>query len=158
MPLQSARNAKSSGSDLTSGTAFLSKLRPRKRIPKPISASPESRTLGRLKKIIATPMPTQGRAIFARLNLKPRKATIQNVVVVPRLAPMIMPIDSVSVRSRAFTKLTIITVVALEDCTNVVMSVPLIMPDSRLRVILLISARRPSPETFCRPSLITFIP
>ena len=71
---------------------------------------------------------------------------------------MIMPIDSVSVSRRALTKLTIITVVALEDWTSVVISVPLTIPERRLRVMLRMSARSPSPETFCRPSLITFIP
>ena len=47
--------------------------------------------------------------------LKPKKATIQAVMVVPMLAPMITPIACTNVRSPAFTKLTTITVVAEED-------------------------------------------
>ncbi len=59
-------------------------------------------------------MPMMGRAILERLNL-PMLAMIHPVKVVPRFAPMITPIDSIKVRSWAFTKLTTITVVADED-------------------------------------------
>ena len=40
---------------------------------------------------------------------------IHAVRVVPKLAPMITPIDSVRVNRPAFTKLTTITVVAEDD-------------------------------------------
>ncbi len=72
-----------------------------------------------------------GRAILAMLNL-PTAAMIQAVKVVPRLAPMMMPIDSTSVRRPALTKLTTITVVAEDDCSRPVVIKPVKTPAKRL--------------------------
>ena len=77
--------------------------------------SPVSRTCDFLKKMSGNATPRRGSAILEILNLKPRNETIQNVVVVPRLAPSTMPIDSVTVSRLALTKLTMSTVVADED-------------------------------------------
>ena len=49
------------------------------------------------------------------LNEKPNKETIHAVTVVPMFAPKIIPIACVNDNISAFTKLTTITVVALED-------------------------------------------
>ncbi len=98
-----------------------------------------------------------GKAILDRLNL-PTVAMIQPVSVVPKFAPMITPIDSIKVRSWAFTKLTTITVVADEDCTRQVTSTPVMRPKKRFWVIVAMIRRMPSPATFWIPSLITFMP
>jgi hypothetical protein len=68
-----------------------------------------------------------GKAILERLNL-PMVAIIHPVSVVPRFAPMITPIDSMRVRSWAFTKLTTITVVADDDWTKQVTNKPVPKP------------------------------
>ena len=81
-------------------------------------------------------------------TLKPMRAITQAVVVVPRFAPIITPIASFSVSSPALTKLTTITVVSDDDCTAVVISVPDIIPLKRLPVIVRMTLRNFSPETF----------
>ena len=83
---------------------------------------------------------------------------IHAVTVVPTLAPMMTLIDWVSVRSPALTKLTTITVVALDDWMSAVIRIPVRTPVNRLVVITERMLRNLSPATFCRPSLITFIP
>ena len=58
----------------------------------------------------------------------------------------------------ALTKLTIITVTALEDCTSAVMAVEATMPrtgDPAMVVSIFLSR---CPESFCNASLIVFIP
>ena len=71
---------------------------------------------------------------------------IQNVVVVPRLAPMMTPIDWIRVRRRAWTKLTTMTVVAEEDWTRQVTRNPVITPANRFPVIERMILRSRSPE------------
>ena len=56
-------------------------------------------------------------------------------MVVPILAPIITPADSTKVSSPAFTKLTVITVVAEEDCTIAVIKNPVITPKYLFDVI-----------------------
>lgn len=56
-----------------------------------------------------------GRAIAVIFILKPINATSHPVTVVPMFAPKMIPIDCCRVKSPALTKLTSITVVALED-------------------------------------------
>ena len=65
--------------------------------------------------MIKNPIPIRGIAKAEILNEKPRRETIQAVTVVPMFAPKIIPIDCVKERICAFTKLTTITVVALDD-------------------------------------------
>ena len=61
------------------------------------------------------PIPKRGMAKVDILKLNPKKATIQAVMVVPILAPKMIPTDWVRLKSPAFTKETTITVVAPED-------------------------------------------
>ena len=61
------------------------------------------------------PKAKSGREKAEMSTLKPRAEIIHAVTVVPILAPIITPIDWESVNKPAFTKLTTITVVALED-------------------------------------------
>jgi hypothetical protein len=61
------------------------------------------------------PIPTAGRAREEISILNPTRDTIQAVVVVPILAPMITPIAWVKERRPAFTKETSITDTAEED-------------------------------------------
>ncbi len=60
-------------------------------------------------------IPINGIAMVIILNLKPTNETNQAVTVVPILAPIMTVIDSASDNNPAFTKLTTITVVALDD-------------------------------------------
>ena len=91
-------------------------------------------------------------------TLKPNRAMIHAVKVVPTLAPNITAIDCPSVIRPAFTKLTTITVDAEELCIRAVISIPVSIPVNRLRVMAERMPRRRSPAAFCNPSLITFIP
>ena len=83
---------------------------------------------------------------------------IHAVTVVPMLAPMMTPMDCASVISPAFTKLTTITVVALDDWMSAVMSTPVSTPITRFLVIAARILRRRSPANFSKPSDIVFIP
>ena len=77
-----------------------------------------------------------GIAKEAILTLKPKSEIIHAVTVVPTLAPIITAIDWLSESKPAFTKLTIITVVADELCTKAVMKIPVNAPTIRLLVIM----------------------
>ena len=76
-----------------------------------------------------------GRAMAEMLNL-PIHATNQAVIVVPKLAPMMTPMDSVSVNRPALTKLTTRTVVADDDCTSEVVKKPVKTELTRLWVMV----------------------
>ena len=58
--------------------------------------------------------------------------------MVPILAPMMTDMACAKLRRPALTNDTVITVVAVEDCTAAVMSVPERMPVRRLVVMVLI--------------------
>ena len=73
---------------------------------------------------------------------------IHVVTVVPTLAPKITAMACSSVISPAFTKLTTITVDALELWISAVMAMPVKTPVTRLRVIIPNMLRRRSPATF----------
>ena len=92
------------------------------------------------------------------MTLKPTIEISHAVMVVPILAPMMTPMDSVNDSSPAFTKLTTNTVVADEDCTKLVMVKPVNTPLNRLEVMELRMLRIFAPATFCMPSLMTFMP
>ena len=83
---------------------------------------------------------------------------IQAVSVVPMLAPMMMEMACASVSRPALTKETVMTVVAVEDCTEAVTRVPVSMPVKRLVVIAPRTCRNCGPAIFCKASLIDFIP
>ena len=113
--------------------------------PKPIKASPEFFVLLFFENSMGIAMPMAGRTKIEIENLKPKKATIQKVRVVPKFAPMITPIDWRKEMILAFTKLTIITVVAELDCTIEVMKKPVKIPLNRCLVITPKEARSLSP-------------
>jgi len=85
-------------------------------------------------------------------------AMIHAVSVVPMLAPMMTEMACASVSSPALTNETVITVVAVDDCTDAVTSVPVSMPVKRLVVIAPSTWRNCGPAIFCRASLMDFIP
>jgi hypothetical protein len=64
---------------------------------------------------MGTPIAIIGNAYIPRLTLNPNNETIQPVTVVPTFAPRMSPTDSVAVKRPAFTRLTVITVVADDD-------------------------------------------
>ena len=101
---------------------------------------------------------SNGRAKAAISTLNPNTEIIHAVTVVPMFAPIITLMDSASVNSPALTKLTTMTVVAEEDCTNAVINMPVSTPVTRLVVIAVRMLRSLSPATFCKPSLMIFIP
>lgn len=80
------------------------------------------------------------------LNEKPADI-IHAVSVVPMFAPMMTLIACANVSSPADTKLTVITVVAVEDCTAAVTNVPVSIPVKRLVVIA------PSTWRSCGPAI-----
>ena len=86
------------------------------------------------------------------------RAIIQAVSVVPILAPMITEMACASVSNPAFTNETVITVVAVDDCTEAVTTVPVSKPVKRLVVIAPKACRNAGPAIFCSASLIDFIP
>ena len=72
--------------------------------------------------------------MFAMLKENP-SVMIQAVNVVPILAPMITEMAWARVRRPALTNETVITVVAVEDCTEAVTNIPVSNPVKRLVVI-----------------------
>ena len=83
---------------------------------------------------------------------------IHAVSVVPMLAPMITEIACARVSRPALTNDTVITVVAVDDCTAAVINAPERMPVTRLVVIVPNTWRSCGPAIFCKLSLIDFIP
>ena len=83
---------------------------------------------------------------------------IHAVSVVPIFAPIITEIACASVSSPAFTNETVITVVAVEDCTEAVTNVPVNIPVKRLVVMAPRTCRNCGPAIFCSASLMVFIP
>ena len=68
---------------------------------------------------------------------------IQAVSVVPILAPIITEMACANVNKPALTNDTVITVVAVDDCTDAVTSIPVSIPVKRLVVIKLLYKLRP---------------
>ena len=110
------------------------------------------------EKMSGRAMARSGRAKAAMSTLNPKIEIIHAVTVVPILAPMMTLMDSASVSKPALTKLTTITVVAEEDWIRAVISTPVKTPVTRLVVIAVKILRSLSPATFCKPSLMIFIP
>jgi hypothetical protein len=152
------KNANISGFFCKSGTYVLIMLRPKKSRAKPIKNSPIDFVLPFFENSIGTANAINGIAKAEMSTLKPSNEIIHVVNVVPKLAPKITAIDCDSVISPAFTKLTTSTIDADELCMSAVMKKPVINPASLLRVITDKMLRRRSPATFCRPSLIIFMP
>ncbi len=129
-----------------------------KRNEKPIKNSPIDLLRLLLLKSRGMESPITGRTKADMFTLKPKRAIIHAVNVVPTFAPMITAMDCPSDIRPALTKLTTITVEADELCMRAVMRIPVSIPVNRLRVIAERIFLRRSPAAFCRPSLITFIP
>ena len=110
------------------------------------------------EKMSGRAMARRGRANAAISTLNPKIEIIHAVTVVPILAPMMTLMDSASVSKPALTKLTTITVVAEEDWIRAVINTPVNTPVTRLVVIAVRILRSLSPATFCKPSLIIFMP
>ena len=83
---------------------------------------------------------------------------IHAVSVVPMLAPMMTEMACARVSSPADTNETVITVVAEEDCTAHVTSVPVSIPVSRFVVIFPRMCLSCGPAIFCKASLIILMP
>ena len=98
-----------------------------------------------------------GTAKSAMFTEKPREV-IHAVRVVPMFAPMMTPIAFPKVSNPAFTKLTTMIVVADEDCTSAVTTVPVSTLLKELEVIFAMKDLRRSPADFWRPSLMSAIP
>ena len=91
--------------------------------------------------------------------LKEKPADIIHAVsVVPMLAPIITEMAWARVSRPALTNDTVITVVAVDDCTEAVTSIPVSMPVKRLVVMAPNTWRSWGPAIFCKLSLIDFIP
>ena len=86
------------------------------------------------------------------------RTSIQPVIVVPMLAPMITPKACMMFISPMFVNPTTITVVIELDWTMHVTSVPIPTAMNRLRVARLIIRRRRGPATNCTPSDMYFMP
>ena len=102
-------------------------------------------------------MKNAGHTKSVMLNENPADM-IHAVSVVPMLAPMMTEMACASVSRPALTNETVITVVAVDDCTEAVTSIPVSMPVKRLVVIAPRTCRNCGPAIFCKASLIDFIP
>ena len=109
-------------------------------------------------KIRGIPIARSGKANAAIFTLNPMAEIIHAVTVVPMFAPIMTPILWAKVIKPAFTKLTTITVVALELCISAVTRIPVNTPMTLLRVMEDQMLRRRSPANFSKPSLMIFIP
>ena len=85
-------------------------------------------------------------------------AIIHAVSVVPMLAPIITDMACANVSKPALTKDTVMTVVAVDDWTETVTSIPVRTPVKRLVVIAPSTCRNCGPANFCKASLMDFIP
>ena len=157
-PDQLCRKFSTSGLDWRSGTEFFIKESPRKRRLKPTTNSLMSRHFPFLDMLMMKPRAISGTANMDTSALKPKRAMIQAVKVVPMLAPIMTLMACLRVRRPALTKPTTMTVVALDDWIIAVTPSPVTTPLSGLEVIEARNFRRPEPAAFCNPELIRFIP
>ena len=127
---------------------------PMNRTPKPRTTSPIFFTRSFFTNcVISTPTNRNTGAYADRL-----KDTSCEVTVVPMLAPMITPAAWYSVIIPALTKLTTMTVVALEDWITAQKRIPTSVPRIRFVVTASRMLRILAPAAFSRPSLICFMP
>ena len=117
-------NERTSGDDCRSGTEDFMNESPRNSSEKPIISSPIFLLLLFLDIEHMNPTAISGMDSTEMSAVKPSREMIQAVTVVPIFAPIITPTACVRVSSPAFTKLTTITVVALEDWMIAVMLRP----------------------------------
>ena len=111
-----------------------------------------------LKSIRITPSATIGNASWLMLNFTPRKATSQAVLVDPRLAPKMIPMDCAKVISPAFTKPMVMMEVEVDDWVMLVTIVPVMMEEIGRLVNRSIRFRSALPEAAFKPSAINIMP
>ena len=129
--------------------------------PKPCKMKPMRLILSFLPSIdINTPTKDTNANSAVILNSVPvvEIAVMNAVTVVPIFAPIITETACVSVISPTFTKPTIITVVAEDDCTIAVTAAPVATPKNRFLVALPIRRRIDLPAAVSRLAPIIFIP
>ncbi len=110
-------------------------LRPEKRMPKPMRTEPvlsEFLNLRKMKKM--TPMVSEIGASVDGLKMSSQLAEpfelmsislmIWPVMVVPTLAPKMMPTDCLTLSTPAETRPAVMTIVAVDDCITAVTSKP----------------------------------
>ena len=73
-------------------------------------------------------------------------------------APISTPMDCLTVMRPAFAKLTTITEVTEESWMSTVVMKPVKTLRKRFAVITFSTSRMRAPATFCRPSLMAFMP
>ena len=134
-------------------SSLLIRFIPRKRNPKPMMVRPQKERARRFWS--QSSMPRKRAGITSHWMLK---ATSCAVMVVPMLAPKMMPMDCTRVRSPAFTKPMTITVLALEDWMTQVTAAPDRMATKRLAENTFRMERIRSPAELWRPSLMSFMP
>ena len=131
---------------------------PRNISEKPKMNSPSERVEFFLRKMSTMATANNGNTTVPISNWKPNTDIIHAVAVVPIFAPIITEIACASERRPALTKLTVSTVVAVEDCTAAVTNAPVSSPVKRLVVIAPRTLRKWPPVSFWSASLIVFIP
>ena len=104
-------------------------------------------------------MPTKkaGKTKSVMLKLKPA-LMIHAVSVVPMLAPMMTEMACIRLSKPALTNETVISVVAVDDCTAAVTNMPVSSPVKRFVVMAWSTCLSCGPAIFCKLSLIDFIP
>jgi hypothetical protein len=108
--------------------------------------------------VITKPRAMMGMAKEAMLKLNPKKEISHAVAVVPMWAPIITPIALPKASRPAFTILTTMTVVPLEDWIKAVIMIPVRIPLKDVDVIDDKKERNESPAAFWRPSLMSVMP
>ena len=132
----------------------LSLAKPTKNKANPMMISPRSFCfLDPFICIRTKPTRMRGKAKSAMLNENPNTAMIHAVTVVPMLAPIITPTAWPRTRRPAFTKLTTMMVVAVEDWIAAVTPMPVTICLKGLDVIEARKDLNPSPATFWSPPL-----
>lgn len=154
------KNSKNFGYSSKLGMACCNNPMPNSSNVRPIINSPRALNLLFCEKIntSASAPKNNGKLNTFALSPNPKRVIIHAVMVVPMFAPIITDIAPVRDSNPALTKLTTITVVAEEDCMAVVTIAPVSMPLHLLSVTLPRVERILFPATFCKPSLISFIP
>lgn len=133
------------------------KVSPTYMMEKPIRNCPRFFIISFLDENIRKPKAIIGTANNAILTENPSEVT-HAVSVVPILAPIMTPTALPKDSKPAFTKLTTMIVVADEDWTRAVRTVPVRTRLKAFEVIEAMKDLRRSPADFCKPSLMSAIP
>ena len=131
---------------------------PTKISPNPARAKPAWAHLPWVNSRRLAPTKISGSITVLNFSLKPRIATNHPVIVVPTLAPKIMPRAAEKLISPALTKPMVATVVALEDCKIAVVAAPVNAPDRGLWVNRINAVRMAFPARALSPSVMTIMP